>query len=73
VRFSFQRLNYLPAVSEDDPLADFRLPIQKGGEPMSTESSVHFADSIPSIVSLGDYASTDDMVEIGPINGQHNQ
>jgi hypothetical protein len=32
-----------------------------------------FAYFGPSIVSLGDYASTDDMVEIGPINGQHNQ
>ena len=40
---------------------------------MSTENSVHFANSTTSIVSLGDYASSDDIVEIGQIIGQGNQ
>jgi hypothetical protein len=69
VRFSFQRLNYLPAASEHHPISDFQPPIQKGGEPMSTENSIYFADSTTSIDSFSDYAGTDDIVVIGQING----
>jgi hypothetical protein len=73
VRFSSQRLNYLATASEDDPLADFQPPIQKGRVPMSTENSIYFADSTTSIDSFSDYAGTDDIVVIGQINGQCNQ